>query len=616
MNIEITNFGCLRDIRFELKPGLTHLIGVNESGKSSLLRCLNAALRKIKLNPSDISHGVEGESYYEISTLTFSNDLLSENVISAIKADGGRLPKSFRFVYWSDGDIAFVSDTIKAEINASLLSELMLEINDVRENNNPNLTRLVTLLNSPPRDLDSINQWYIDVQDLYSAKLKMSTDISELASIKDINDYIEDQSISLMRPVLVTSAFHFSSSYNLDEISPLTPDDPLYHLFRVGNIPIDSFKEFFKTSTKTRTFTFTTMQKIANFLNSNYTYTNYHIRADYLDGVLSLFITDDIDDNPVSLESRSIGFNRLIAYYVLLYSVSLKNEKWLVMFDEPSESLHPSAQDDLYKTILNVFDGKSEKYALIATHSPYMIDPANPRRVLVLDRQKVDVAGLKAGSTKLVSLEKDDDKPIQVIRDSLGLSLIQERLGVGNRCAVCEGYTEYYILDAALKKLLPKHSFNLISAGGAGNVAHFVNIIAGWNIPVVAVLDNDPAGRDAALKIKNNQMLSKNVIFISEVSGYTIEDIFSYADYRSAVVNCAGSIASEVEKVLAIDKPGGQKNYQYISSVLAGNKRLRRPDKLEIAQALGRMINSDEIEDSSKRNLNRVLEEIESLLLT
>jgi DNA repair exonuclease SbcCD ATPase subunit len=42
--LEITGFGCLHDVSEELHPRVTVITGRNESGKSTLLRAVRAAL--------------------------------------------------------------------------------------------------------------------------------------------------------------------------------------------------------------------------------------------------------------------------------------------------------------------------------------------------------------------------------------------------------------------------------------------------------------------------------------------------------------------------------------------------------------------------------------------
>ena len=59
----------------------------------------------------------------------------------------------------------------------------------------------------------------------------------------------------------------------------------------------------------------------------------------------------------------------------------------LVLFDEPETHLHPNAVASLFLVLSAILD-EFDSYAVVATHSPVVIQEIPAKRVLVFERQK------------------------------------------------------------------------------------------------------------------------------------------------------------------------------------------------------------------------------------
>lgn len=94
-------------------------------------------------------------------------------------------------------------------------------------------------------------------------------------------------------------------------------------------------------------------------------------------GLINFHIKDSgIKSKAKTVNQRSDGFKQFISF---LLTVSAENEKnqlfnSILLLDEPETHLHPQAQEDLLQELIKITKNENNNIAFFATHSNYMID--------------------------------------------------------------------------------------------------------------------------------------------------------------------------------------------------------------------------------------------------
>lgn len=95
------------------------------------------------------------------------------------------------------------------------------------------------------------------------------------------------------------------------------------------------------------------------------------------DNKISLLIEDNgVKYSPKTASQRSDGFKQFLSF---LLTVAVENkgselERTILLIDEPETHLHPPAQINLLKELINISSNKKGNIVFFATHSNYLID--------------------------------------------------------------------------------------------------------------------------------------------------------------------------------------------------------------------------------------------------
>ncbi|WP_216353549.1 AAA family ATPase [Burkholderia cenocepacia] len=105
-------------------------------------------------------------------------------------------------------------------------------------------------------------------------------------------------------------------------------------------------------------------------------------------GLMAEISSDATEDEALSLLSS--GQSILVHFVTALLAWIQPNS--LVLFDEPETHLHPNAVANLFLVLSRILD-EFDSYAVVATHSPVVIQEIPAKRVLMFEReQNVTVA--------------------------------------------------------------------------------------------------------------------------------------------------------------------------------------------------------------------------------
>lgn len=190
----------------------------------------------------------------------------------------------------------------------------------------------------------------------------------------------------------------------------------------------------------------------------------------------------------------------------------------IYLLDEPGSYLHSSAQDELLKELEEISNTNTILYC---THSQHLLDP--------------DVINIS--QTRIVSKE---DGLIQVIPfGSAGIDnyqgamsplyqALQMRTGAFNRqvkkALITEGITDYYWFSMMRKYVVgwEMHDIDVIPGAGAGNLKELISWSIAWSDSYRVFLDSDKGGKEAFKRYKKffGNAESENIIYY-EIPSFT-----------------------------------------------------------------------------------------------
>jgi len=236
----------------------------------------------------------------------------------------------------------------------------------------------------------------------------------------------------------------------------------------------------------------------------------------------------------LSLKNRSKGFNWFFSFLVWFKKIQEDNSSnYILLLDEPGLNLHASAQEDL----LNFIEDLSMDYqVLYTTHSPFMISSEKLNRVRT-------VLETKNGALISDSIQEKDPNTLFPLQAALGYNIAQN-LYISKNNLLVEGVSDMIflqtmsaILDSNKKQGLDPN-ITLVPTGGLEKVATFISLLRSNDLKIVCLLDTF---KDAKGKVKLENMVKQKIInqknirfyheFIPKQKYADVEDLFEKEDY-------------------------------------------------------------------------------------
>lgn len=244
------------------------------------------------------------------------------------------------------------------------------------------------------------------------------------------------------------------------------------------------------------------------------------------------------------LKNRSKGFNWFFSFLVWFKKIQEdRNNKYVLLLDEPGLNLHASAQ----KNLLNFLKDLSGNYQIIyTTHSPFMIDPKNLNKVrTVLETDN--------GSIISDSVQERDPNTLFPLQAALGYDIAQN-LFVSKNNLLVEGASDlvYIQVMSALLQSIGRNGLDeritVVPTGGLDKVTTFISLLRGSDLSIVCLLDTfkDSKGKAKLDDLIEHKIISKNKVrffdeFVNDYTTADIEDLFDKADYLKFYNRAFGS---------------------------------------------------------------------------
>ena len=265
---------------------------------------------------------------------------------------------------------------------------------------------------------------------------------------------------------------------------------------------------------------------------------NYQFRFQADGNHFRIWVRDEIRPEEIELEGRSTGLQWFLSFFlVFLVERSEAHKNAILLLDEPGVSLHPIAQEDLFKFFNKLSDTNQIFYT---AHSPFMVDPDHLDRVRAV---YFDEEGPEKGLTKVSAdlrakeKEQSEARSVYSVHAALGLA-VSPVLLAGCQPVIVDGTSDQYYFSAIKNYLIsrghitPARELLFLPSGSFKGIKAVVPIIAARDqaLPHI-VLDSDTPGRTTETQLKSSLYEAEQfrITMLSEICGFVeaeVEDLF------------------------------------------------------------------------------------------
>ncbi len=239
-------------------------------------------------------------------------------------------------------------------------------------------------------------------------------------------------------------------------------------------------------------------------------------------------------------KQRSRGVRWFLSFYLELKASAIQNKdkSRVFLIDEPGLSLHARAQED----VLKVFEDIKEEIQIVySTHSPHLINLDKLYRLLAVQRSDMEddrseTLIFDAGSLNAASA--DTLSPIYTL---MGSRITDQDFIKKEDNLVIKDIATYYYLSTLLKMTDFSREINLLPATDVTNIPALVNLLLGWKIEFVILLDGDQKSRMVYNDLKTKLFMNddaragEKMILVENINN--IEDIFSTLDFKKHILH-------------------------------------------------------------------------------
>ena len=520
-NVKIKNFRSLDEIDFIFNPNCRVLVGINESGKSNLLKALSMLDNDKTPSPSDIREIGDSEEPIEEAYVKFiflfdknETNIFYENVKNQILG-----LDSSEEVVENESNKKITLKELSSECKKGIYNVDIIKGEKRGKAYSLNSYKLLPIFKKItekcPVDFVVKNKKEEDVK-LRDYKIintslfdEIPTDYFEDAGIKDLQNLFNIEICNYVEENIPEVLF-----WEYDEKNILPPKIninefkenpnvclPLKYMFSFSGI--QDIKSGIDNSQKTD-------KGFKNLLNRIAKQSSTHLHSvwkEYKKIEFELLpngenIDAGIKDEYNSFEcaQRSDGFKRFVSF-LLMVSIKAKSDlldNTLLLIDEPDSGLHPSGARFLRDELIKI---SKNNYVVYSSHSIFMIDRKNISRHLIVEKDK-----------EITTIKNADEHNIikeEVIYNALGFSFFET---LKDRNILFEGFRDEVLFEKATQKIPSKYSQlkgDLKEVGtcyghGVKSMSHITPLLKLAGRKAFIVSDNDSPAKEKKKEYENN----------------------------------------------------------------------------------------------------------------
>lgn len=561
---DIIRYKCIeKEQSFDVEDDITVLVGMNESGKTSILE----ALAKTNYFEKDDNFSFNmtydfprkqkkaADKSGEIPTAVVLHYKVGTEVIEEVYEDLGVKPLvdtfSIEYKYdnnrkwsisWIKTEEFMETKTISLEFKDKCLLDKLQKISTKSD--------FKKILEVVKENVDEKSYSEEDIAKLDS--LKVYFRVSDSWENSPINEYIVHKYLIPNLPKFMYYDDYYSlpskvSLTNLETNPQEASKKTAKALLELADINIDTltnsddFEEFIAELESTEAIISEELfkywktnnnLKIKFRINKKEKMDSYNNNK-IVDRILDIRVENQRTGVSLPLENRSKGFNWFFSFLVWFMKIQEdRNATYILLLDEPGLNLHAKAQNDLLKFLADL----SNNYQIIyTTHSPFMIETDKLNKVRTVFEKK-------DGTLISDSVQEKDPNTLFPLQAALGYDLAQN-LFVSNKNLLVEGIADltYISIISAVLEAKGKEGLSqditIVPVGGADKVATFISLMRGNKLKMVCLLDTFT---EQSAKKRLENMIAKNIIKENKILFYhdilkrdfaDVEDLFNISDY-------------------------------------------------------------------------------------
>lgn len=510
--VVIKNFRSIKNETIEFDNNCQILVGINESGKTNILKAIRLLDPEVKISSDDVrqlSHSESVRSVAEVMFVFRPSDYEWNSIISELK-------KEIVTDFDSSNDIISIGK-IKYSLAEFLNTKReVLYIADLKEAKKrysiwgiPKEAKIIADWFSPSADTPHGSIKFMVGDDEFDAAdckvidgKYLSEDQKKLLVKTDANTFNTALSFRLKEKLKANHPTCIFWNYNENNLLPerisisefsadINTCKPLKYMFWLAGIY--DIKNQIESAQARRAGLRNLLMRVAA-RSSDYLHTAWpdykHISFDLTENgdYIECLLKDEY--NLYGLSARSDGFKRFITF---LLSISVREtveelENVIFIQDEPDTSLHPSAIKYLLSEMLKV----SEKnIVILSTHSIFMIDKNNIGRHLIVRKTSEKTEIHRANSSNISDEE--------VLFNALGYSIFET---LRQKNIIFEGWKDKNGFGIATNspprgfaKIKKLDRFGRCHATGVKDIERVANFLELANREYIVISDGDTVAK-------------------------------------------------------------------------------------------------------------------------
>ncbi|MCS5735664.1 AAA family ATPase [Herbiconiux daphne] len=443
---DATTEGDYPFVRIKLRPGITTIVGANESGKSQVLSAIEAALTGEGFERSDFCRysrffGIHDHIVLPEFGVVFA-DLLDTDVKLIESMSGHRDLRDVErvaFFRMNDTPIFRVyvrqkgvwTDGVHVQ-KPSMLSELGMPVPfrinaEVPLPESVPLDYLVSVAKTAPLGRDRLRELWAGFQKNNGWFQSDQTITANAAAISQ-----------LFRPVREATSTEIAMYELAADL-----------IFKVAGVKRELIRELQEHVKKKNGYANSIVDTINSELAKALDFPHWWSQDSQFELFVSLFEFDlvfmihDRTGRTYGFDERSAGLKYFLSYFVqyLAHEVRSDGRPEILLMDEPDQFLSASGQQDLLRVFDDFADpkdaGRSPIQVVYVTHSPFLIDKNEADRIRVLEKGEYD-----EGTRVVTSTAANHYEPL---RSAFG-SFVAETTFIGNCNLMVEGPSDQVLI--------------------------------------------------------------------------------------------------------------------------------------------------------------------------
>lgn len=501
-------------VRVPLEPDITAIVGANESGKSQLLKALQAAITGNPIRREDFCRYSEEYSVQadEIRLPEFGAAFKLEDGEQVQGVPSLRDAREFALYRPGSDEPFLVVDGERIKLSPAQLNKLVAAL--------PETFELKTGVAIP----DSVS-----IAELTGEKRTRLHDRRQRTSIFDRIFALKEPTEAAVGQVVAPSLAPPADDASVDAEVRRRDEFELARMLLVDAARIDprAFVELREALASGREGQ---VEAVVGAMNSairdNLNVQRWWTQDREFDLILEArehelaFTIRDRTGSTYSFAERSQGLRYFLSYFVQLTAHRLTQlQPDILLLDEPDAFLSSVGQQDLLRVLHDYAlpeDGGAGSQVVYVTHSPFLIDKNAPERIRVLDK------GAEDEGTRVV--HDAANNRYEPLRSSLGM-YVAETAFIGGQNLFVEGLADQILLAGISNHLarrqpnapdiLDLNAVTIVAAGGADGIPYMVYLARGRDTikpPCAVLLDGDQSGREAEAVLRRGEARKKRVL--------------------------------------------------------------------------------------------------------